>query len=97
MSLGFAKIKEQKDVKGKVEIAESEKMGFGLENDNAKNAKKSTAKQSEDPIKRNTGAGGGDITFGGKPMKFGRRKVAGTKFADDFNDDLGDIGDDGKI
>lgn len=30
-------------------------------------------------------------------MKFGRRKVAGTKFADDFNDDLGDIGDDGKI
>jgi hypothetical protein len=44
MSLGFAKIKEQKDVKGKVEIAESEKMGFGLENDNAKNAKKSTAK-----------------------------------------------------
>jgi len=29
-------------------------------------------------------------------MKFGRKK-AGTKFADDFNDDLGDIGDDGKI
>lgn len=30
-------------------------------------------------------------------MKFGRRKVTNTKFADDFNDDLGDIGDDGKI
>jgi len=51
--------------------------------------------KSDDPIKRNTG---GDISFGGgKPMKFGRKKVAGTTFADDFNDDLGDIGNDGKI
>lgn len=93
MNLGFAKIKELKDVKVKEEIAESEKIGFGFENDNAKSS--GPKKQSEDPIKRNTT--GGEITFGSRPMKFGRRKVAGSKFADDFNDDLGDLGDDGKI
>ena len=93
MSLGFAKIKEQKDVKQKDEVAESEQIGFGLENKDDKNAKSSGAKKTDDPIKRNTG---GEINFSGKPMKFGRKK-AGTKFADDFNDDLGDIGDDGKI
>jgi len=94
MNLGFAKIKELKDVKVKEEIAESDKIGFGFDNDHA-NKNSAAATKSTEPSQKK--AASGEITFGGRPMKFGRRKVVGTKFADDFNDDLGDIGDDGKI
>jgi len=30
-------------------------------------------------------------------MKFGRKAKVDSKFANDFNDDLGDIGNDGKV
>lgn len=58
------------------------------------------SKAKDSVITRNTnksaGVGGaGDITFGGKPMKFGRKKV--TNQIDGFDDGLGDIDDDGKI
>jgi hypothetical protein len=38
MNLGFAKIKELKDVKVKEEIAESEKLGYGFDDQDKKNS-----------------------------------------------------------
>jgi len=96
MDLGFAKIKEMKDIKVDNQQDEIEKKGYGFD----ESAKAPVSKGKDFVITRNTdtskAAGGGDITFGGKPMKFGRRKTNANAI-DGFDDDLGDIDDDGKI
>jgi len=91
MDLGFAKIKEQKEVKGDKEQLESEKRGFGFDD-------------TDKPFARGTAIAAakkeasGDIVFSGaRPMKFGRKKGAGGAFAAEFSEGLGDIDDDGKI
>ena len=91
MDLGFAKIKELKDIKQDNQQDEIEKKGYGFDD----SAKAQSSKAKDSVITRNTTKGTGEITFGGAKPKFGRKKA--TNAIDGFDEGLDDIDDDGKI
>lgn len=89
MDLGFAKIKELKDIKQDTQQDEIEKKGYGFDE-----SAKAQSKAKDSIITRNT-KNAGDITFGGSKPKFGRKKA--NNQIDGFDEGLDDIDDDGKI
>ena len=85
MDLGFAKIKELKDIKQDNQQDEIEKKGYGFDD----SAKAQSSKAKDSVITRNTTKGTGEITFGGAKPKFGRKKA--TNAIDGFDEGLDDI------